>query len=108
MFSTYIGVLMTRFSGQGFVPGNWRPAQVSYYVPVVPGLSGVSLEVEARNAGGGVIAYKTNPSPEVLALEVQTAYQVAKIGAAKAVDTMRAGAETIEAFLVDAIGGIAL
>ena len=74
----------------------------------MPGISGLSIAVSARNAGGGVIAYTTYPSPEVLATQIALAYEVSKVVLVRAFEGARVIAEWAMAVLIDLIGRVTL
>ena len=57
----YIAVLNERYPGRMYTPGTWQPRRLYYYVPGLPGITGLEgIRIQARNAKGGVIAYKYN------------------------------------------------
>lgn len=74
---------------------------------MLPGIRGLSTAVSARNAGGGVIAYTTYPSPEVLATEIALTYEVSKVTLVRAFEGARVVGEWATAVMIDLIGGFA-
>jgi hypothetical protein len=88
---TYIGVLALRYPGTVYTPGTWNPEANPYTVNWFPGISGITLQCTAKNVGGGVVAYETNPSSEELATEIAIAYELSVAIAGKALE----GAEVV-------------
>ena len=56
---TYIDILNQRHSSINFFPGTWQPRESFYILEGIPGINSLKpLKISARNAGGGVIAYR--------------------------------------------------
>jgi RHS repeat-associated protein len=70
--------LKQRYPNRVYRPGRWSPSANPYSVVGLPGISGISFSVTARDAGAGVIAYEIHPNPEVLSTLISAAYEVVK------------------------------
>jgi hypothetical protein len=63
-----------------YQPGGWQPKEPFYNITSLPGIGGLPIiRIESWNAGGGVIAYRIIPDPELLVALV-AAYQLVKVG----------------------------
>jgi RHS repeat-associated protein len=76
----YIPILAIRYSGKVYTPGLWQPREPYYTIFGLPGLVGLPpIQISARNAGGGVIAYRIDEQSlrKVTSLVLRTGFYTA-------------------------------
>jgi hypothetical protein len=103
--TSYLGTLATRYPSKPFIPGEWNPGG-PYAVNDVWGIPGFSFTFTTRNAGYGIIAYKTDPSPELLTFELELAFQVAKIGLTAVAEGAETVGDVVTATALDTLAGV--
>jgi hypothetical protein len=84
----YCGVLAVRHPGEVYRPGTWQPWQKVYPIMGLPGITGLGpINIIARNAGGGVIAYEPSPNEECIVWATIAADIVSKVAFAIEAET---------------------
>ncbi len=101
----YIPALTLRH-GCPYTPGTWQPLERVYSVVGLPGIVGLPIiNIIARNAGGGVIAYEPSPNEESIVWSVVIADVGIQVARAIQFDQARLQGETARATMISMLLG---